>query len=243
MTRLDQQVVALGLARSRARARDAIGRGKVTVDGAVVDRPGARVGPDAVVVSSDTAAGYVSRAALKLAAGLERFSYDPAGRAVLDLGASTGGFTQVLLERGAKAVIALDVGHGQLDPSLAKDSRVMALEKTNARDLVETMLPLRPEALVCDVSFISLRLALPPALNLTEPGAWAVLLFKPQFELGPAALSKSGVVRDPTAARAAAGDCAAWLEADMGWRVDGIEPAPIAGGDGNQEYLVGARRA
>jgi 23S rRNA (cytidine1920-2'-O)/16S rRNA (cytidine1409-2'-O)-methyltransferase len=240
--RLDQQVVALGLARSRARARDAIARGQVTVNGAVIDRPGAAVGADAVIVNGDAAANYVSRSALKLIAGLDRFGYDPAGLAVLDLGASTGGFTQVLLERGAKTVFAVDVGHGQLETTLANDPRVAVLEKMNARHLVEEKLPRRPQALVCDVSFISVRLALPPALALAEPDAWGVILFKPQFELDRSALGKSGVVRDEDQARAAADACARWLESEMNWRVDGIERAPIAGADGNQEYLIGARR-
>jgi 23S rRNA (cytidine1920-2'-O)/16S rRNA (cytidine1409-2'-O)-methyltransferase len=241
--RLDEALVAAGLAPSRSRARDMVLRGTVTVDGTPEMRPGRKVAPKERLAASDPAARYVSRAALKLIAGLDAFGFDPAGLTVLDLGASAGGFTQVLIERGAARVIALDVGHRQLAPALAADPRVTAIEGLNVRELTaEHLRGARPEALVCDVSFISLTLALPPALALAAPGAWGVFLVKPQFEVGRDLVGSGGVVRDPAAAQAAAEGIAAWLEADQGWEVAGLLPSPIAGGDGNREFLLGARR-
>jgi 23S rRNA (cytidine1920-2'-O)/16S rRNA (cytidine1409-2'-O)-methyltransferase len=241
-TRLDLALVARGLASSRARARDAILRGCVTVDGRAAAAPSLPVGPEAVLVLDDPAGRYVSRAALKLVAGLERFGYATDGKVALDIGASTGGFTEVLLEGGAARVHAIDVGHGQLHPRLAADPRVVAIEGLNARDLTTAQVPEPVDAVVADVSFISLRLALPPALALARPGAWGLFLVKPQFEVGPAHVGKGGVVRDAARARATADDIAAWLAADLGWSVDGIADSPIEGGDGNREFLLGARK-
>ena len=241
--RLDEALVARGLAPSRSRARDMVKRGTVTVDGAAETRPARMVSADAAIAVGDAAARYVSRAALKLIAGLDAFRFDPAGLTVLDLGASTGGFTQVLLERGAAHVVAIDVGRGELDSALAADPRVTLLERLNARDLTRAHLGGRPvEAITADLSFVSLKLALPPALGLAEPSAWGVFLVKPQFEVGRAALGKGGVVRDPEIARRAAEDIAAWLEAAQGWRVVELLLSPIAGGSGNIEFLLGARR-
>jgi 23S rRNA (cytidine1920-2'-O)/16S rRNA (cytidine1409-2'-O)-methyltransferase len=201
------------------------------------------VSAEATIAVDDPAARYVSRAALKLAAGLDAFGFDPGQLTVLDLGASTGGFTQVLLERGAAHVVAVNVGHGEMDASLAADPRVTLLEGLNARELTRAHLGTRPvEAITADLSFISLRLALPPALSLAEPSAWGVFLVKPQFEVGRAALGKGGVVRDPEIARRAAEDIAAWREEAQGWLVAGLIPSPIAGGSGNIEFLLGARR-
>lgn len=240
--RLDEALVAAGLAPSRARARDMVLRGTVTIDGEVADKPARRVGPANRLAAADPAARYVSRAALKLEAGLDAFGFDPAGRTVLDLGASTGGFTQVLLERGAARVFAIDVGHGQLDPILRDDPRVVSLEGVNARDLDARMIGgARIGAIVSDVSFISLRLALPPALALAAPGAWAIFLVKPQFEVGREHVGKGGIVRDEAAARAAIEGIARWL-ADQGeWSVVGLHSSPIGGADGNSEWLLGAR--
>lgn len=240
--RLDQTLTERGLAPSRSRARDAILRGHVRVNGIVATRPAMNVGGADTLEITDPAAGYVSRAALKLAAGLDHFGYDPTGRTALDIGASTGGFTQVLLERGAAKVIAVDVGHGQMAPELADDRRVRLMEGVNARYLTGDEIGAPIDALVSDVSFISQRLALPPALDLCEAGAFAVVLAKPQFELGREALGKDGVVRDTTEARRAADDLAIWLDAFEGWHVDGLAASPIEGGDGNAEYLIGARR-
>ncbi|MEO8667011.1 MAG: TlyA family RNA methyltransferase [Bauldia sp.] len=240
-TRLDLALVARGLAPTRARARDAILRGHVRVDGAQADRPAMAVADGTAITIDDPASRYVSRGALKLIAGLDAFSYAPAGRLALDLGASTGGFTQVLLERGAERVVAVDVGHGQLHPRLAGDSRVSLREHLNARDLTAADTGGPVGAIVADVGFISLKLALPPALALAAPEAWAVVLVKPQFEVGREQLGKGGIVRDESLARWVADDIAAWLAAS-GWRVDGLIPSPIAGGDGNREFLIGARR-
>lgn len=240
--RLDTALVERGLAASRARARDAILRGCVRVGDAVCRKPGRLVGSGETLVLDDAASAYVSRAALKLIAGLDRFRLSPEGLTVLDLGASTGGFTQVLLERGAAHVIAVDVGHGQMAAALRDDPRVTLIEKLNVRDLDPRHIDGRPvQAIVCDVSFISLKLALPAALALAEPDAWGLFLVKPQFEVGREHIGKGGLVRDPERARAAADDIAAWLAGDQGWQVLGVEPAPLAGGDGNLEYLLAAR--
>jgi len=239
--RLDLALVARGLAPTRARARDSVLRGCVTIDGRPATAASALVGPEARIAVDDPAGRYVSRAALKLVAGLERFGYDAAGRVALDIGASTGGFTEVLLEQGAARVHAIDVGHGQLHPRLAADPRVVSIEGLNARDLGATDVPEPVGAIVADVSFIPLRLALSPALALAAPGAWGIFLVKPQFEVGRAHVGKGGVVRDAARARQAADDIAGWLEADAGWTVDGIAESPIAGGDGNREYVLGVR--
>lgn len=240
--RLDQALVARGLSPSRARARDSILRGRVSVDGAVVTKPGQPVAPGAALAVDDPADAYVSRAALKLVAGLDAFAVPVEGRRALDIGASTGGFTQVLLQRGAVHVTAIDVGHGQLHADLAGDPRVTSIEGLNARDLGPAHLAAAPDIVVSDVSFISLTLALPPALTLAAPGADLVALVKPQFEVGRAGIGKGGLVRDPAAGKAAAERIADWLGGRDGWQICGLIPSPLAGGDGNEEYLLGARR-
>jgi Predicted rRNA methylase len=242
--RLDQLLVERGFYETRSRARDAVARGTVSVDGAAVTKPGAPVASSASIEIADAARAYVSRAALKLVAGLDAFALSPAGRDCLDVGASTGGFTQVLLERGAAHVVAVDVGHGQLHPDIAADPRVTSIEGLNARELARAHLGGRQiGALVCDVSFISLKLALPAALSLAAPGAFAVLLVKPQFEAGRAALGKGGLLKDPAEGARIAEAMAGWLAAEPGWRVLGLAPSPIAGGDGNREFLLAGIRA
>jgi 23S rRNA (cytidine1920-2'-O)/16S rRNA (cytidine1409-2'-O)-methyltransferase len=237
--RLDEALVARGLFASRSRARDAILRCTVTVDGTSGTKPAQPVTAQAAITVADPARGYVSRAALKLVAALDGFGLDPAGRTALDVGASTGGFTQVLLERGAGHVVALDVGHGQLHESLRADPRVTVREGLNARDLTAADLGgRRPDMIVSDVSFISLKLALPPALDLAAPGALGVLLVKPQFEAGRAAIGKGGLLRDPADGPRVARDLAGWLGLRPGWRTLGVLPSPIAGGDGNHEFLL-----
>lgn len=240
--RLDQLLVERGLYASRARARDAIARGQVTVAGKVIDKPGQLVSPDAEIGVVDPAARYVSRSALKLKAALDAFSIEVAGRRCLDVGASTGGFTQVLLDHDAAHVTAIDVGHGQMSPIVGLDPRVTSIEGLNARDLAADHLSQPPEIVVADVSFISLRLALPPALTLAVSGASGAFLVKPQFEVGRENIGKGGLVRDSAVALASVEGIAAFLE-DQGWRVIGRIASPIAGGDGNQEYLLGARKA
>ena len=233
-------LVRLGHYESRSRARDAISRGAVTVDGRAVTKPGAPVSATARIGLSDPAREYVSRAALKLKAGLEAFGFDPAGRVCLDIGASTGGFTQVLLAAGARHVFAVDVGHEQLHPLLASDLRVSNLEGLNARDLSRDELENREiGAVVSDVSFISLKLALPPALELAAAGAFAVLLVKPQFEAGRAAIGKGGLLKDMNQGPAIADDLAGWLGSQPGWSAVGPIASPIEGSDGNHEFLIG----
>ncbi len=239
-TRLDQALVDRGYFGTRSRARDAILRGAVTVDGRLAAKPGQPVGPDCRIGIDDPAHGYVSRAALKLTAGLDHFGIRPEGRIALDIGASTGGFTQVLLERGASQVFAIDVGHGQLDAAIEADARVTSLEGVNARDLTaEHLGGVRPQIIVCDVSFISLRLALPPALALAAAAASGVFLVKPQFEAGRDAIGKGGLLRDPDQAGSIALELSRWLDDMDGWRSLGIIDSPVAGGDGNREFLLG----
>jgi 23S rRNA (cytidine1920-2'-O)/16S rRNA (cytidine1409-2'-O)-methyltransferase len=240
--RLDELLVERGLVPSRARARDLIRRGLVSVAGVVQVKPAASVGPSATITVSACEAGFVSRGATKLNAALDYFRFHCAGVVALDIGAGTGGFTEVLLERGAARVYAVDVGRDQLHPKLKKDSRVLALETCDARHIDRDLVPEAIGAVVADVSFISLTQVLPAALALTIPKAWLVALIKPQFEAGRNAIGKGGIVRDATAqARAVARVCE-WLAQQPGWRVIGVVPSPIAGGSGNREYLLGAIR-
>jgi 23S rRNA (cytidine1920-2'-O)/16S rRNA (cytidine1409-2'-O)-methyltransferase len=240
--RLDQLLVEAKHLPSRSRARDAILRGTVSVDGHVVSKPGQAVTIDSRITIDDPASGYVSRAALKLKAALERLGISAKGRIALDIGASTGGFTQVLLERGARHVFAVDVGHGQMAPEIAHDPRVTNIEGLNARDLSADHLDgAHPELIASDVSFISLKLALPAALDLAAPGAEAVLLVKPQFEAGREKIGKGGLVAPEIAAQCA-DDLSAWFAGQPGWSVLGQCASPIAGGDGNAEFLLAGRK-
>ena len=234
--RLDEALVARGLFSSRSRARDAVLRGTVTVDGVVAAKPSQNVGEQSLIAVRDAAQAYVSRAALKLKHGLSHFGIAAEGKACLDIGASTGGFTQVLLEEGASHVTAIDVGHGQMK---IEDPRIRLIEGLNARDLSTEHLEVKIQIIVCDVSFISLKLALPPALALAEEGAALVALIKPQFEVGREAVGKGGIVSDPAEHERVCGEIVAFLEAE-GWRVLGVTPSPVEGGDGNREFLVGA---
>ncbi|TXR48110.1 TlyA family RNA methyltransferase [Phyllobacterium endophyticum] len=237
--RLDRLLVAKGLFASRSRARDAIMRGTVQVDGAVITKPGATFGGTVAISVDDPASTYVSRAALKLIAGLDTFSINVKGRVALDIGASTGGFTQVLLERGVDHVFAVDVGHGQLHESLRADIHVTNLEMLNARELLRQHLGGRAiDLVVSDVSFISLKLALPPALDLARPGSHCVLLVKPQFEAGREAIGKGGILRDPKDGERVVNDLRNWLDGLPGWKALGQCPSPIEGGDGNREFLL-----
>ncbi|WP_099865208.1 TlyA family RNA methyltransferase [Pararhizobium haloflavum] len=241
--RLDQYLVELGHFTSRSRARDAILRGAVKVDGVPASKPGLPTAPDAAVTVDDPAIDYVSRAALKLVAALDHFRLDAAGRVVLDIGASTGGFTQVALRRGACHVVAVDVGHGQLHPSLANDPQVTSIEGLNARGLERQHLGGRTiGCVVSDVSFISLKLALPPALGLAAPGAFCVLLVKPQFEAGRSAIGKGGLLRNREDGPAIAEALSIWLGQQPGWQSLGYIPSPVTGGDGNQEFLLAGTR-
>jgi 23S rRNA (cytidine1920-2'-O)/16S rRNA (cytidine1409-2'-O)-methyltransferase len=239
--RLDQALVAAGLAESRARAQALIAAGVVLVDGQAASKPAARVAAGARLALTGDPLPYVSRGALKLRHALEAFGLDPAGAVALDLGASTGGFSQVLLEAGAAEVWAVDVGHGQLAPALREDPRLHAIEGLNARDLTAAHVP-APDWIVADLSFISLLKVLPPALVLARPGATLVALVKPQFEVGPERVGKGGIVRDPAARAEACAAAREFLEG-AGWRVLGEVASPVAGGDGNLETFVAARKA
>lgn len=242
--RLDQLLVARGLFDSRSRARDAIDRGTVRVGGKVVTKAGATFGPDIGIELDDPARGYVSRAALKLVAALDHFGLNPTGLDCLDIGASTGGFTEVLLQRGAAHVVAVDVGHDQMHARIARDPRVTNLEGLNARVLSASDVGERViGCVVSDVSFISLKLALPPALSLAAPGGFCALLVKPQFEAGREAIGKGGLLKNPASGPDVAASLERWLVEEMGWTSLGIIPSPIAGGDGNQEYLLAGRKS
>jgi 23S rRNA (cytidine1920-2'-O)/16S rRNA (cytidine1409-2'-O)-methyltransferase len=213
----------------------------VRADGVTIEKPAQLLKPDACVEYAP-AHPFVSRGALKLAAALDRFSLSPEGLICLDIGASTGGFTEILLARGASKVYAVDVGHGQLHPKLAGDERVVSIEGMNARALSRENVGAAPDFVVADVSFISLKLALPPALALAKPGARLVALVKPQFEVGRAGIGKNGIVRSEADRRAALDNIATWLSSDRGWIVDGTMDSPIEGGDGNREFLITARK-
>lgn len=239
--RLDQALEARGLLPSRARARDAILRGTVRVNGVVASKPNQQVGPDDAIALDDPAAAYVSRAALKLVAGLDAGAIDPAGRTCLDLGASTGGFTQVLLERGAARVYAVDVGHDQLHERVKADPRVVSLEGVNGRDLTVELIPEPIDLIVSDVSFVSILKVIDPVLALAAPQAEAVILIKPQFEVGREHIGKGGIVTDDAAIAEAVERVTAHL-ADAGWERRFAVASPIAGGDGNREIVAGFRR-
>jgi len=241
-SRLDQLLVARGLAESRARARTAIEAGGVTVDGQPAKAASQPVAEDAAITYAN-AHRFVGRAALKLDHALTLWPVEVEGRVVLDVGASTGGFTEVCLERGAVCVYAVDVGQGQLHPRLAAHPCIVNLQHTDARDLDATLIPEAPSLIVCDASFIGLAKVLPAALALATPDADLITLVKPQFEMERRAdVGRGGVVRDSEARAAALARVEAWLAA-AGWIVQATADSPIPGGDGNLEYLLWARRA
>jgi 23S rRNA (cytidine1920-2'-O)/16S rRNA (cytidine1409-2'-O)-methyltransferase len=236
--RADRLLVERRLFESRAKAQAAIAAGLVTANGVQVRKASDEVATDAAI-DARAAHPYVSRGGVKLAAGLDAFGFDPKGRVCLDTGASTGGFTQVLLERGAARVYAVDVGRAQLHASLRRRPEVVSLEGTDIRQLQPLDPP--PDLIVVDVSFISLKHILPPALKLAASPAQLVALIKPQFEAGRERVKK-GVVRDPAVHAAVCDDIAAFV-ASLGWRVVGIISSSITGGDGNREFLLGAESA
>jgi 23S rRNA (cytidine1920-2'-O)/16S rRNA (cytidine1409-2'-O)-methyltransferase len=238
--RLDQMLVVRRLAPTRSRARDMIARGCVTVDGAIIRKSGRSIFEHAAIAVAGEANPYVSRGGLKLAAALAAFGFDPAGRTALDVGASTGGFTDVLLKAGASRVYAVDVGRDQLHPTLKADPRVVSLESTDARTLSREQIPEVIHAVVADVSFISATKLLPVPLSFAVSGAWLVLLVKPQFEAGRRAVGKGGIVRNPVARQKSVAEVRAWLAAQPGWFVVGAIPSPVAGASGNEEFLLGA---
>ncbi len=239
--RLDLLLTERGLAPTRARAQSLILVGKVRVDGAVVDKAGTQVSPDAELQLAEPDHPYVSRGALKLEAVLDAFSVDPAGCDCLDVGASTGGFTDLLLQRGAVRVIALDVGRAQLDWRLRSDPRVVVMEGVNARHLGPGDLPFAVDLVTIDVSFISLRLVVPPLLEFLRPGGWLLCLVKPQFEAGRHQVGKGGIVRNEEVRERVIGEVVAQL-ADLGLELAGRIPSPVRGQKGNLEELAALRK-
>jgi 23S rRNA (cytidine1920-2'-O)/16S rRNA (cytidine1409-2'-O)-methyltransferase len=239
--RLDLALEQRGLVQSRARARDAILRGTVTVNGAAAIKPSQLVGADDRLELDDPAGRYVSRAALKLIAGLDAGKIDVAGKACLDVGASTGGFTQVLVERGAAKVYAVDVGRDQLHAEIQALENVESLEGLNARDLTAGIIPDPIDLLVCDVSFVSVTKVLTAPLAFCRPGADAIILIKPQFEVGRDNVGKGGIVSDASAIAQAVADVVAFM-GKQGWANPQSLPSPISGGDGNKEIVALFRR-
>ena len=237
--RADRLLLERGLFDSRARAQAAIAAGLVTADGVPVRRASDMVARDAALQSAP-AHPWVSRGGVKLAAALDHFGFDPRGRIGLDVGASTGGFTDVLLARGARRVYAVDVGRDQLHVTLRSRPEVVSLEATDIRNLDRRLVPDAPGVIVVDVSFISLRLVLPHALALAESAAQLVALIKPQFEAGRQHLKK-GIVRDPLVQQHVCLDITDAVRG-LGWAVVGVMESPIEGGDGNREFLIGATR-
>jgi len=239
--RLDQMLVTRGLVPSRARAQDLIKRGFVFVDGKICDKAARDVGDDLTIAIAPEAPDYVSRGAEKLIAALDGFDFDSAGRAALDIGASTGGFTEILLERGAARVYAVDVGTAQLHAHLKDDCRIVSLENLDARNLTSNEIPESVAAIVVDVSFISVTKILGNVIQFAAPGAWMVILVKPQFEVGRENVGSGGIVRDESLRQSAFTTVRDWLSNQPGWTIVGDMPSPILGGSGNTEFLLGTR--
>jgi 23S rRNA (cytidine1920-2'-O)/16S rRNA (cytidine1409-2'-O)-methyltransferase len=237
--RADRLLIARGLFESRARAQAAIAAGRVTADGVQVRKASEEISL-AAVIAAEAEHPYVSRGGVKLTAALEYFSLDVAGRVCLDIGASTGGFTEVLLGRGARCVYAVDVGSGQLHPRLFGRNDIVSIEQTDVRNLDPSHLPEQPDFATVDVSFISLKLVVPAVAKLVPPRAQILALIKPQFEAGRRD-NKKGVVRNETVHTAVCDDIAAYVTS-LGWRVGGIVPSAILGGDGNREFFIEAER-
>jgi len=241
-TRLDVALVERGLADSRARAQALILAGLVYSGERRLDKAGLSIAADQPLELRGQDHPWVSRGGLKLAHALDHFAFDPAGGVWLDIGASTGGFTDVLLARGASKVYAVDVGHGQLAWRLRQDPRVIVLERTNARHLSRQEIPDALDGIVCDASFIGLEVVLSAPLALAAPAARLIALIKPQFEVGPAEVGKGGIVRDADLHRQVCARIADWLGRQPGWTVIGVTDSPIAGADGNREFLIAAKR-
>lgn len=240
--RLDILLVERGLCESRARAQALVMAGQVFSGTRRLDKPGQQVSPDMEVELRGQDHPWVSRGGLKLAHGLDHFAMEAAGKVALDIGASTGGFTDVLLTQGAARVYAVDVGHGQLAWKLRQDARVVVLERLNARHISAAEVPEPVDLITCDASFIGLETILPAPLALAAPGAGLVALIKPQFEVGKGQVGKGGVVRDSAQHDAVCARIRTWLDGRDGWRVAGICESPITGPEGNKEFLIAAWR-
>lgn len=239
--RADLYLVQHGLIETRAKAQEAIAAGKVHVDGVVVTKPSQKIAEGAAV-TAEPAHPYVSRAALKLLAGLQAFGIDPAGRICLDVGSSTGGFTEVLLEGGAAKVYAVDVGHDQLHLRLRRDLRVVPMEGVDARALTREDFEVAPSLIVCDASFISLLKVIPNPMSLAANQADLIALIKPQFEVGRGSIGRGGLVKSAKERARAVAEVRAALDGLEGFVVRDVMESPVKGGDGNQEYLIAARR-
>ncbi|MDE0390759.1 MAG: TlyA family RNA methyltransferase [Rhodospirillales bacterium] len=239
--RLDTLLVARGLAESRAKAQALLMAGQVFSGERRLEKPGLQVDRDLPLTVRGAEHPWVSRGGVKLDHALTHFGVEPAGLTALDIGASTGGFTHVLCERGARRVYAVDVGYGQLDARLRDEARVVVLDRTNARYLTRTHVPEPVDLIVCDASFIGLRTVLPAPLALAAPGARLIALIKPQFEAGRGRVGKGGIVRDPAVHDEVCAAIREWLTAE-GWQVTGLVASPITGRDGNTEFLIAARR-
>lgn len=239
--RLDQILVDRGLAESRTRAQALVMAGLVYVAGQKADKPGTKIAVDRAVDLKGQDHPWVSRGGLKLEKGLLTFGIVPSGWIGMDVGASTGGFTDVLLTHGAARVYAVDVGYGQLAHKLRTDDRVVVLERTNARHLTAEQVPDTVDIVVCDASFIGLRTVLETPLTFLKPGGWLVALIKPQFEVGKERLGKGGVVRDPALHQEVCDTMRDWLSGRPGWQVMGITESPIKGPEGNVEFLLCGR--
>ena len=241
--RADSLLFTRGFTGSRERARDLINDGVVQADGLPVTKPSKLLAPDCEIVLRSAGNPWVSRAGLKLAAGLEQFSMiDVAGRYAIDIGASTGGFTEVLLANRAKHVVAIDVGRRQLHKKIASDHRVTIMDKTNARHLRLNMLAMPADLIVCDASFISLKKVLPAAMGLAASGAYILALIKPQFEVGRGLVGKGGIVRDHDLLMDVITDIEYWFSKEMRWKHIGTIKSPILGRDGNQEFLLAGQK-
>ncbi len=240
-TRLDQVLVDRGLAESRTKAQALVMAGLVFTGETRLTSAAARIAEDTALTVRGQPHPWVSRGGLKLAKGLAHFGLSAQGRTCIDVGASTGGFTDVLLANGAAKVYAVDVGYGQLAHKLRTDPRVAVLERTNARALDAALIPDPISAVVCDASFIGLRTVLPAALSLAAPGAWLIALIKPQFEVGKERVGKNGVVREPELHTEVCETITAWVAA-QGWTVLGVTPSPITGPAGNVEFLIAATK-
>jgi 23S rRNA (cytidine1920-2'-O)/16S rRNA (cytidine1409-2'-O)-methyltransferase len=235
--RIDLLLVQQGLAKSRQQAQALIFAGKVCVNGSIVDKEGTKVPVGAVITIRGKEMPYVSRGGLKLEAALDHFQLTVSGFRCLDVGASTGGFTDCLLQRGASAVTCIDVGYGQLDWKLRHDPRVTLLERTNIRYLKPDVLPYRVDLVTIDVSFISLRIVVPAVLKFLKPGGFILALIKPQFEVGKGAVGKGGVVRDPQQHQTVIENLSLFFQ-NVGLKVRGVIPSPILGPKGNREFLI-----
>lgn len=238
--RADQRLFDLGLVESRSRGQSLILAGRVMHGDRKIAKPGDQVVGTALLTLTGPDHPWASRGGLKLAHGLAIFGFKPQGRIAVDIGASTGGFTDVLLTHGASRVHAIDVGHGQLAWRLRTDPRVIIHERLNARYLTIDQVGEHASVLVCDASFIGLRTLLPACLTICAPSTWAIALIKPQFEAGAADVGHKGVVRDPSVHTRVCDQIRGWWSVQPGWRVLGVHPSPITGPEGNREFLIGA---